>query len=353
MTEFNDLTTAQDAGGIPDRRHAERRDSERRRIMRLSVQSVVALLVAILALLAVVALGVRSVRFERALAEQRERSEAIAADHARLLSTTAALETRTRNAEALLQPLAQLPQQVAAAAAALEALRARVDAPQRTLARVEARHLVDLADQRLRFERDLPSAIALLEAADARLAVTLDPASAPLRTAIAADLGKLRAVPAVDRRGVITALLAAEESAAALPIAGEIKRLYAPVDTRAPDKTGFARFWDQFTGALRDLVSVRRIGKDTVELVSREEAGVRRHHLEVLLYSARLAVLRGEQSEFTASVREARDWLERFFVTRDAPVARLIAELQQLEAVVIAPPLPELKSAALLLRAPT
>jgi uroporphyrin-3 C-methyltransferase len=352
MTDSTQHSPAPQAGVAPDRRQTERRDSERRRITRLSVQSILALLVAVLAMIVAIALGVRSIRFERALGELREHAETVEADHSALLAKTGILEKRLRQAEEGLAPLAQLPQRLDGEAAALEALRARVDAPQRTLARVEARHLVDLADQRLRFEHDLPGAITLLQAADARLDSTRDPAFASLRAALATDLKQLRTAPVIDRRAVIATLLAAEEAAAALPIAGEIRSNYAPVDVRAPEKTGFSRFLDQFTGALSDLISVRRVGKDTIELVSLEEAGVRRHHLEVLLYSARLAVVRGEQGEFAASIREARDWLTRFFVERDPGVVRLTGELGQLESVVIAPPLPELQSTALLRRLP-
>jgi uroporphyrin-3 C-methyltransferase len=84
--------------------------------------------------------------------------------------------------------------------------------------------------------------------------------------------------------------------------------------------------------------------------VSLEEMGVRRHHLETLLFAARLAALRADAAEYVADLAAARDWLGRFFDAKDASVARLDAELADLAASRVAPEVPDVSGSLKLLR---
>jgi uncharacterized protein HemX len=90
------------------------------------------------------------------------------------------------------------------------------------------------------------------------------------------------------------------------------------------------------------MVRVRPIGEDTIALVSLEEQSVRRHHLQLLLFSARLAALRGDADEYRAGVTSARNWLEKMFDSRDTGVSSLLQELKALENVSITVPLPDI-----------
>ena len=86
------------------------------------------------------------------------------------------------------------------------------------------------------------------------------------------------------------------------------------------------------------------------ELVSREESDVRRHHLEALMFAARLAALRGDEAGYQLGLHTARDWLARFFDMQDARVAALAGELKELEDSRIAPPLPDVSGSLRMLR---
>ena len=90
--------------------------------------------------------------------------------------------TRVEQSNALLRNeiknLRELPTQVNELGQSMAELRARTDAPQRTWVRAEALYLLELGDRRLRLEHDVPTAIAAMESADARLATVSDPAVA-------------------------------------------------------------------------------------------------------------------------------------------------------------------------------
>jgi uroporphyrin-3 C-methyltransferase len=97
------------------------------------------------------------------------------------------------------------------------------------------------------------------------------------------------------------------------------------------------------------MVRVRRFGAETVELISLEEQGVRRHHLQLLLFSARLAALRGDEAEYRTSLDRAGSWLGEMFDTRDAGVTSLQRELRALEHLPIAVPVPDISQSLKLL----
>ena len=218
------------------------------------------------------------------------------------------------------------------------------------MARVEAAYLVELAGHRLALERDVRGAIVLYEAADARLAAVTDPGFTRIRAQLGRDLAALRAVAEPDLPAIGARLAAAGESARRLPMLGAIKSQYLPPGRQAAPNPGLKRAWQQFTTALRELVTVRRVSEAAVGLVSMEEIGVRRLHLETLLIAARFAALRGEQREYVASLGNARDWLASFFDGQDAGVQALSAELAELEGVAVSPPLPDVSGSLRLLR---
>ncbi|HUO96785.1 MAG TPA: uroporphyrinogen-III C-methyltransferase [Steroidobacteraceae bacterium] len=329
-----------------DRRHADRRRGEQRRVARALTQGALALLIGLVAIAVAVFVGWRGLALERSLDSERLASR----DHELLQAALAKLESRAASDAAALARLETLPGRLDAFDERLARIEARIDAPQRAVARVEAAHLVELAGHRLELEHDVRGAIALFEAADARLAGSSDAATLRIRAQLAHDLGALRAVAAPDAATLSARLAAAGAAVRDLPMLGTIKNQYVPPGITPTAEPGLARAWQQFMVALTDLVSVRRVSDATVRLVSLEEMGVRRHHLETLLFAARLAALRADAAEYVADLAAARDWLGRFFDAKDAAVARLDAELADLAASRVAPEIPDVSGSLKLLR---
>lgn len=340
-------TPADDAA---ERRHAERRRGEQRRLERALWQGALGLLFGLIAIAVALLAGWRVLALERGFEADRSASRLASADYEQLRAALARLEARAASADAALAAVEALPGHLDALDGRVARIESRIDAPQRAVARVEAAHLVELGVHRLALEHDVRGAIVLFEAADARLAELNDPAALRIRAQLARDLAALRAEAEPDVAAIGARLAAAEAAVRDLPMLGTIKNQYVPPGATPPPEPGFARALWKLTTALDDLVSVRRVSDATVRLVSIEEMGVRRHHLETLLFAARLAALRADEADYAANLAAARDWLGRYFDIK-APAAQDVdRELAALATSRVSPELPDVAGSLKLLR---
>ena len=245
-----------------------------------------------------------------------------------------------------LRGLRELPAQVGELGQSVEELRTRTEAPQRAWVRAEAMYLLDLGERRLKLEHDVGTAMVAMETADARLATLDDPAVAGVRRLLAEEIAALRAVPAPDLNDVLARIDAVEAAIPDLPVLGvpatRGKRA-APVDAKGG---AVERGLDRLGVALRDLVSFRRIDPATSRLVTQEEESLRRQHLDLLLFSARVAAMEPDGPAYQQALQAAADWIEQYFDTTSPQTAAVQAELAALGAIAIAPPLPPVGAAA-------
>jgi uroporphyrin-3 C-methyltransferase len=264
---------------------------------------------------------------------------------------TTRLEQAHEQFRSQIRGLGEVPTQVGELGQSVAELRARTEAPQRAWIRAEALYLLELAGRRLRLEHDVPTAIAAMESADARLATVNDPAVTEVRAQLARELAALRAVDVPDLPAIIarlTALGARSEDFRVLgvPVA-KARRSGRVADT---EEGTFDRALERLGQAWQDLFSYRRVDPDTTRLVTREEESLRRQHLELLLFAARIAAMQQDPAAYEQSLRAAVDWLDRYFDVRHALVESARAELLALAAIQIDPAHPETGTAAQLLQ---
>jgi uroporphyrin-3 C-methyltransferase len=245
--------------------------------------------------------------------------------------------------------LREVPTQLGELGRSVAELRARTDAPQRSWVRAEALYLLELGARRLRLESDVPTAIAALESAEARLATVPDPAVAEVRAQLARELTALRAVDVPDISSVLSRLAAVETAAADFRVLG------MPVsDARRLDETGAESAFDRATRRLRqawrDLFSFRRIDPAHSRLVTREEESLRRQQFELQLFAARIAAMQQDRPGYAQALQSATVLLDRSFDARDETVSAARTELAQLAAIDVDPAAPEIGTAAQLLQ---
>lgn len=246
--------------------------------------------------------------------------------------------------------LREVPGQLDALSRSVEELRARTEAPQRAWVRAEALYLMELAERRLRLERDVETAIVALESADARLATLDDPAVREVRAKLALELAALRAVPVPDIADVLGRIGRLEDEVPTLPVIG-MPASQARRDRPEAEAPGvFERAWRRVRQAMRDLVSLRRIEPATARLVTQEEESLRRQHLELLLFGARVAAMQPDGAAYAQSLRAADVWLQQYFDTSKPEVEAAAKELAALELTIIEPPLPAVGEAGRLLQ---
>lgn len=224
-------------------------------------------------------------------------------------------------------------QQIALEALYQELARGRDDA---LLAEVE--QSLAAAAQQLAIAGNVQVALVALQGAEARLARVERTAFAPLRRAIAADIGRLQALPLVDVTGLARRLdraVAALESLAPAPGAGRAPER-AREDTAPAGAAGdgwratLVRLWTELRVELRQMATVRRIDREVPPLLAPEQAWFLRENLRLRLLSARLALLARDEAGFRGDLQAAADWLARYFDGGDPAVAALAASLGEL-----------------------
>lgn len=222
------------------------------------------------------------------------------------------------------------------------------------LAAVE--HLMVLANDRLLLERDVRSALVALDAADASLARISNPQLFPVREALARERTELRAVPVADLASAALTLASLIGRVPDLPLASHAPAQFESPDTREAPAQSVTSGWQRVLSAVRtaasSLFTVRREeNARALRLLPPEAEAVIYHVLTLRLEAARVALLTGNSVVLREECRSAGQWLDTQFKRDDPGVMAMDAELERLEALELAPPLPDISRSLAALRA--
>lgn len=287
------------------------------------------------------------------LARSSELVTKLDADRAALRNEVESLANRERTArrelDRRLDAMEEVPKQVQELGTLVEELRGRAEGPERAWSRAEAAFLMELAQSRLTLDRDVDTAVVALESADSRLAALRDPGAAGVRQQLAKEIQALRSVRRADTTGILVRLTNAEEQAASLPVRG-IVALERTSPVEKPPEGLFSRAWAVARNALASLVSIHKVDDHEGSVVTIEEQALRRQHLQLLLFSARTAVVRHDNASYRSALAGARRWLGEFFDLSDPATTGLLNEVQLLEPVNIDPQLPDVSNSLQILQ---
>jgi len=303
----------------------------------------------LIAVVALALLGWQWVETRARLSEVREElakrlsdSDTVARD-ARALARQAQENTQALQAKlgALDAKLAETQgQQLALDAMYQELSRSR---DERLLAEIE--QAVSIAAQQLQLAGNVEAALIALQGADARLARAANARFLGLRKLLARDIDKLKALPTADIPGIALKLETVIAVVDRMPLAHEQRpRVEAPPQ---PSKSpADLSFWQALARDVwndtRQLVRIERIDRPEPGLLSPSQSFFLRENLKLRLVNARLALLSRDGKSFREDIRQARDWLERYFDTRAVPVQTALDSLKSLSAADVATEPPSL-----------
>lgn len=248
-------------------------------------------------------------------------------------------------------------QQVALESMYQEISRVRDD---RLLAEIEQE--VAIAAQQLQLAGNVEAALIALQGAEARLAKVAQPQFLSLRKLIVRDIERLKSLPGADVPGIALRLDAIMQAVPQLPLAFEQRpapraaakprkeappanAAAAPAGTTAvapalrglpPDAA--AAEWQALASAwlgelwqeVRQLVRIERIDRPDPGLLAPREIFFLRENLRLRLLSARLALLARDGRSFKGDLKQAGEWLERYFDARVPAVQEAQAALREL-----------------------
>jgi uroporphyrin-3 C-methyltransferase len=199
----------------------------------------------------------------------------------------------------------------------------------------EIEQVLAIASQQLQLAGNIRAAVLALQLAEARLARADRPQFVPIRRALARDLERLKALPAVDVAGMSTridSLLAAVDS---LPLAYDERAEREPAaKSGAVDaERGFwSRLGSEIRSELRSLVVVRQINTPEPPLLPPTQAYFLRENLRLRLLNARLSLLMRDEAGYREDMRVAQAWVRRYFDTASKQTADALAQLKALSS---------------------
>lgn len=323
----------------------------------------------ILALVVVAGLQIRNERLAREVRQRAQQNETLAQEmrvlsrnnqdaFAQLQQKFGALDARTAETRDRQGALEQASQDL---------LRNRDD-----WQRAEIERSLEVASEQLQLTGNVSGALATLQTIDARLATVDKPQFRAMRRAVARDIAKFKAMPAVDLSGAAIRLDDAINGIDALPLVSSAVPLEsgqaAPASRGRPARPGkgtvpasasaaspaaesgwsagvrawWSRLWHDVRSELGQIVQVRRVDQTDALLLSSDQAWFLRENLKLWLMNARLALLSRNEAVFRADLGRADTLLARYFDTQSPRVVAEQTLLQQARASVGALEVPTL-----------
>jgi uroporphyrinogen III methyltransferase/synthase len=218
---------------------------------------------------------------------------------------------------------------------------------------IDVERLITLAAAELRISGHVPTSLAALEAADARLAAIDRPQYATLRRALARDIERLRAAPQVDTTGIALRLDEFVQAVDSWPLLADARparpAAVKPAPVPADDAWGQVRAW--VMREFGDLIRIREVDTPEALLLSSSQQQLARERLKLRLLSARQALLARNDRLFRSDLAETQAALVRYFDSRAAGPAAALAQLKQLAQMKVTVDVPTVAESLTALRA--
>jgi uroporphyrin-3 C-methyltransferase len=202
----------------------------------------------------------------------------------------------------------------------------------------EIEQVLAIASQQLQLAGNVRAALLALQLAEGRLARTDRPQFMPIRRALARDIERLQALPAIDFPGMSMRIDSLVASVDALPLAFDerAERLGAAKEAASAAERGFwGRLGAEVWNEVKQLVVVRQMTSPEPPLLPPSQAWFLKENLRLRLLNARLSLLARDEAGYREDLRAAQNWLRRYFDVRSKHTADALAQLKQLSAASI------------------
>ncbi len=200
----------------------------------------------------------------------------------------------------------------------------------------EVEYLLRLASERLRLFSDIVSADLALELAGQHLEAQNSPLYLGVRQKITLSRDQLAAVDLPDLFGISQALYSMQDKVMRAPFKGESQQAGA-LDISEEEQG----WWARIKGVFSSLVKVRRQTADGQAVLSLEDKDLIRQGLWLQFETARLALMRGDQAAFSATLEKTAASIEQWFGAEDGQLSAVRSQVSELSARQISPELPD------------
>ena len=222
----------------------------------------------------------------------------------------------------------------------------------------EVEQVLSTASQQLQLAGNVQGALLALQNADRSLSRSDKPQFISVRRAIAGDMEKLKAMPAVDLAGVALRLDSVIAQVDTLPLLSDERPLLPAAPARAQRGQAAApaapltlgermvatwRNWSsEMWDDVRQLIRVRSVNTPEALMLSPDQNFFVRENLKLRLLNARLALLARDETSFAGDLAAAQETLDKYFDTRARTTQQALAVLRQVRANNLAIEMPTL-----------
>jgi uroporphyrin-3 C-methyltransferase len=210
----------------------------------------------------------------------------------------------------------------------------------------EINYLLQVAQQRLRLEHDVETALLALKAADERLQKA-GPLFLAVREQLTKDIQILSQLKIPDLSGMILKLGQFSNQATQLPLLQGLQGLPTEekVVSQKSDKP-HANDWSDIGEAvwqeLQKLVIIRRNNQLENGLLSVEQRSLISDMLRLKLENAKTLLLAKKTALFHQELKDIVNWLERYYDQQDIQVSSLVVELKNMQQIQLIPTIPDI-----------
>jgi len=278
-----------------------------------------------------------------------------------------AMQSRENRLDKLQGEVVQLTQQlkqerdaIKSANQSRESLQARISVLEKDIAAIsgahridwmlrEVEHFVSVAEQRLTLLGDARGALALMTEADDIVRAMQEPSARTLREAMVKDIHKLKLASetSIDVEGIFLRLSALSDRVVKLGIPSfELKQ--EPMTAQAGEvlpEDGLPLFWYRFKKFLSSLYDYQKHPKGRPITLTEDREFLARNVI-MLLQQAQLALLRGDNQAYRVSLTGARERVEMYIHQQSGETQFFVAEISELLAVQLRPPMPTLEESS-------
>ncbi|MFN0315583.1 MAG: uroporphyrinogen-III C-methyltransferase [Burkholderiales bacterium] len=201
---------------------------------------------------------------------------------------------------------------------------------ERVLAEIE--QMLVIASQQLKLARNLKAALVALENADSRLQRADSTQFTRVRRAIQSDLERLKSAPSADIVGMALRIENIANQVEMWPLAMHERPAVQAPPPAGPKDSAFTRFVREFWHDARNLVRIERVSRPEIPLLAPAQSFFLRENLKIRLLSARVSLSSQDEANYKSDLREASQWIRRYFDAKDKKVALALSTLEQLNA---------------------
>lgn len=207
----------------------------------------------------------------------------------------------------------------------------------------EADYLVRMAGRKIWLEKDLRTAILMLQSADSRLQDLADPSLLPIRQLIATDIQTLQQVNPVSLPSLALALSGMLPQVKNLPLAlPEIPKIKKREDQTSESISDWQANLDKlWTFFKEELINYKPNAAAIRPLLSEQQQWLVREQLKLALLQAQSAVLQEQETLYQQSLQRALGLLIDHYDLTDVSVEQFVDGLRNLEKTDIGRELPD------------